>query len=215
MRGKETENQNLSLFDKLILLLIWVMLVGIAVLLAAKINSFFGNVLSQGIQKKIEAPLVEEFLKSLSLITLVFISNKIREYKFLKEIFPTIKELKFLKSFEWIYLIGFSSGFLFGFFENCLLYGFAGLRLFTPFLHAFYTSFVAIGIYFAVSNGRKGIMKLIFMYFVGVSIHVLANYLSLKGLVIFQKGLVIVALSIILMTIAYLLQRGETAKLYF
>lgn len=204
MRGKETENQNLSLFDTLTLVLIWVILIGIAVLLAAKINSFWGNILGQGIQKKIEAPLVEEFLKSLGLVTLIFISNKIREYEFLKKILPDTEELKFLKSFEWIYLIGLASGLLFGFFENYIIYGFEGLRLFTPFLHAFYTSFVAIGIYFAVSNGRKGIIKLIFMYFAGVSIHVLANYLSLRGLVIWQKGLVIVALSIILLTSVYL-----------
>lgn len=195
------EKEQISSYLKWIeLFLILVVVIIIVHYAAVPINGFFENTLGESLEAKFAGPLVEEFLKSLGIITLICIYSS----DSLREILPNKKEVNFLSFRNRIYLVGIISGLLFGVFEDMGGYGFSGFRIATPFLHAIETGLVAIGIYFVVRDGKKGIIKLILIFISAFSIHSITNHLSLAGLVLHQAVLAVGATFIVFGTIWYI-----------
>lgn len=160
---------NNSRIDKITIGLFLIIALAVAIILSGSINSFFEGILGENAQASFEAPVVEELLKPLGLLLLAIVSVK-------------KSRLKFLESIEVNYMIGFIIGGLFGFYENYSVYGFfSGFRSATPLLHAFGTGIVAIGIYFMITDGRKGVNKLVLTYIAAVSIHMLWNNVASVG----------------------------------
>jgi RsiW-degrading membrane proteinase PrsW (M82 family) len=138
--------------------------------LAGSINSFFRGILSEATQARIEAPIVEELLKPLGLVLLAATLLRAEKKQRAKKRRPI--RIDWLKSMKVDYAIGYASGFMFGVLENLLSYRtFSGLRSVTPFLHAFTTGVVGVGIYFILISGKGGIVKFIPLYFSAVFIH--------------------------------------------
>jgi RsiW-degrading membrane proteinase PrsW (M82 family) len=128
------------------------------------INSFFVGVLGEEVGARIEAPIVEELLKPLSLIilaTMFSLANRKR-----------LVRINWLRSMKVDYAIGYASGLIFGVLESGITYRtFSGLRAITPFFHAFNTGLVGIGIYYVLTGGKKGIAKLVPIYLLAVLLH--------------------------------------------
>jgi RsiW-degrading membrane proteinase PrsW (M82 family) len=140
----------------------------LAYTLAGEINSFFKGVLGEEIQKKLEAPFVEELLKPLGLLILavvLWLANRIESVR-----------VNWLRSIKVDYTVGYVSGLTFGLLEDWLSYGtFSGFRATTPFLHAFETGILGVGIYYVLTRGKRGLVKLIPLYFAAVSLHLAWN----------------------------------------
>lgn len=156
----------ISLKAKVSFVISLILLVIVAYLAAGLINNLVEEVVGGDLQARFGAPIVEEFLKSLGLLVLALI--------YLKK-----ARLGFLESLEFNYMIGFLLGGLFGVLENWFTYGFfTGFRSATPLIHALGTGIIGIGFYFIVSEGRKGIKKLLSTYLIAILIHSTWNNLA-------------------------------------
>jgi len=139
--------------------------------LAGPINSFFVGILGKDVSTKFEAPFVEELLKPLGLVILAAVLLQAEKRSRAKNRGRPIR-IDWLKSMKVDYAIGYASGFIFGVLESWLIYGtFSGLRSVTPFLHATTTGIVGVGIYYVLTGGNRGIVKLIPLYFLAVLLH--------------------------------------------
>jgi RsiW-degrading membrane proteinase PrsW (M82 family) len=156
--------------------------------LAGDINSFFKGVLRGETQTRIEAPIVEELLKPLGLVILaaaLSLTNHKRSVR-----------IDLLKSMNVDYVIGYTSGLVFGVLESGITYHtLSGLRAVTPFFHAFTTGMVGIGIYLVLTGGKKEIVKLIPIYIFAVFLHSTWNTIGSYAVhVVFGLSVIIIGL---------------------
>lgn len=81
-------------------------------------------------------------------------------------------KIDWIKSVKVCYAIGYASGLVFGLLENWLSYGtLSGIRAATPFLHALETGMVGVGICYVLTRGRRGLVRLFFLYSGAVLLH--------------------------------------------
>jgi len=161
----------------------------VSFVLTGIINSFFKGVLGEWAGARIEAPIVEELLKPLSLVILAAVLSRANRKRSVR--------INWLRSIKVDYAIGYASGLAFGVLESGITYGtFSGLRAITPFLHALGTGIVGIGIYYMLARGKRGIVKLIPLYFLAVFLHAAWNAIGS------QAVLTVFGLSTILIGIA-------------
>ncbi|GEM_PF-6387306 len=112
-----------------------------ASLLAAEIHSLFHDAL---IRQRVEAPLVEEFLKVLGPLMLALTYRR------------GVRKMPWLEAGGSWYALGYLCGFLFGVVEN-LGYGeFGGLRFLALFSHALGSGLVGLGLYWGFFCRRRG-----------------------------------------------------------
>jgi RsiW-degrading membrane proteinase PrsW (M82 family) len=164
----------------------------VSFILTGIINSFFKGVLGEEVGARIEAPIVEELLKPLSLVILAAVLSLANRKRSVR--------INWLRSMKVDYAIGYVSGLTFGVLESEIAYGtFSGLRSVTPFFHAFNTGLVGIGIYYVLAGRKKGLTKLISLYFSVVLLHSAWNSIGSQAvLAVFGLSAMIIGLIVLL-----------------
>jgi hypothetical protein len=159
--------------------------------LAGIINSFFKRVLGEDVGARIEAPIVEELLKPLSLVILAAMFSLANRKRLVK--------INWLRSMKVDYAIGYASGLTVGVLESGITYGtFSGVRAITPFFHAFNTGLVGIGICYVLTGGKKGLTKLIPLYLLAVLLHSTWNSIGSQAvLAVFGLSMMIIGLIVL------------------
>jgi RsiW-degrading membrane proteinase PrsW (M82 family) len=112
-----------------------------ASLLAAEIHSLFPDAL---VRQRLEAPLVEEFLKVLGLLMLALAYRR------------GVRKMPWLEAEGSWYALGYVCGLLFGVVENFGYGEFGGLRFLALFSHALGSGLVGLGLYWGFFRRRGG-----------------------------------------------------------